>query len=154
MATKWDCAVTIAFTQEYKTRECLWNFKSPVYKNKHMSDAAYQKVVEAMNIEGFGVPEVKNEIKKKLRSTYAQELKKIEESKKSGAGVDNIYESNIQWLKELEPVYKNADTRKTLDNVSNFIFYSVTLKHNVHVWCHVQWVRILFKHESDINYTP
>ena len=60
MATKWDCAVTIAFIQEYKARECLLNFKSPVYKNKHMRQAAYQEIVEAMNIEGFGVPEVKN----------------------------------------------------------------------------------------------
>jgi hypothetical protein len=48
------------------------------------------------------------------------------ESKKSGAGVESIYESNIPWLKELEPVYKDADTRKTLDNVSNVIFYFVT----------------------------
>ena len=75
MATKWDCAVTIAFIQEYKVHECLWNFKSPVYKNKHMREAAYQEIVREMNIDGFGVPEVKNKIKN-LRSTYAQELKK------------------------------------------------------------------------------
>jgi hypothetical protein len=53
-------------------------------------------------------------------------MKNIKESKKSGAGVDNIYESNMQWLNELQPVYRDADVRKTLDNVSNFIFYSVT----------------------------
>ena len=56
MATKWDCAVIIAFIQEYKAHECLWNFKSPVYKNKHMREDAYQEIVEAMNIQGFGVP--------------------------------------------------------------------------------------------------
>ena len=75
MATKWDCAVTIELVQEYKAHEYLWNFISPVYKNKHMREAAYQEIVEVMNIEGFGVPEVKNKIKN-LRSTYAQELKK------------------------------------------------------------------------------
>jgi hypothetical protein len=41
-------------------------------------------------------------------------MKKIQKSKKSGAGVDNIYESNIQWLKELQPVYRDIDVRKTL----------------------------------------
>ena len=56
MATKWDCAVIIAFIQEYKAHECLWNFKSPVYKNKYMREAAYQEIVGAMNIDGFGVP--------------------------------------------------------------------------------------------------
>jgi hypothetical protein len=46
-----------------------------------------------MGIGGFGIPEVKNKIKN-LRSTYAQEMKKIQESKKSGAVDENIYESN------------------------------------------------------------
>jgi len=27
MATKWDSEKTIAFIQEYKTHECLWNSK-------------------------------------------------------------------------------------------------------------------------------
>jgi hypothetical protein len=80
-----------------------------------MREAAYKEIVKAIDIEGFGVPEVKKKIKN-VHSTYAQEIKKIEESKKSGAGVESVYESNIPWLKELEPVYKDADTRKTLDN--------------------------------------
>jgi hypothetical protein len=95
-----------------------------------MREAAYKQIVDAMDVTGFGILEVKNKIKN-LRSTYAQEMKKIQESKKSSAGVENIYESSIQWLKELQPVYRNADVRKTLDNVSNFIFCSVT--------CHVTY---------------
>jgi hypothetical protein len=39
-------------------------------------------------------------------------VQKIQESKKCGVGVDNIYESNMQWLKELQPVYRDADVRK------------------------------------------
>jgi hypothetical protein len=125
MVTKWNSEKTTAFIQEYKTQKCLWNFKSPQYKNKQMRQAAYKQIVDAMDIIGFGIPKVKNKIKN-LCSTYAQEMKKIQESKKSGAGVDNIYESSMQWLKELQPVYRDADVRKTLDNVSNFILYSVT----------------------------
>jgi hypothetical protein len=77
MATKWSNETTIAFIQEYKAHECLWDFKSPQHKNKQMREAAYKEIVEAMNITGFGIPEVKNKIKK-LRSTYAQEVKKIQ----------------------------------------------------------------------------
>jgi hypothetical protein len=75
VAAKWNSATTIAFIQEYKARECLWNFKSPLYKNKHMREAACKEIVKAMDIEGFGVPEVKNKIKN-VRYTYAQEIKK------------------------------------------------------------------------------
>jgi hypothetical protein len=120
MATKWNSKKAIAFIQEYKTHECLWNFQSPQYKNKQLREAAYKQIVDAMDITEFVIPKVKNKIKN-LRSTYAQEMKKVQESKKSGAGVDNVYESNIQWLKELQPGYRDADVRKTLDNASNFI---------------------------------
>ena len=78
MATKWDSEKTIAFIQEYKTHECLWNFTSPQYRNKQMLEAAYKQNADAMGIGGFGIPEVKNKIKN-LRSTYAQEMKKIPE---------------------------------------------------------------------------
>ncbi|CAI6359235.1 unnamed protein product [Macrosiphum euphorbiae] len=115
MSTKWDCKTTIKFIEEYKSHDCLWDFKSSSYKNKHMRESAYRSIVIAMAIEGFGVPEVKTKIKN-IRSTYAQEIKKIKESKKSGSGVDTCYVSNIQWLKELEPIYKDADSRTTFDN--------------------------------------
>jgi hypothetical protein len=59
MATKWNSEKTIAFIQEYKTHECLWNFLSPQYKNKQMREAAYKQIVDAMDITGFVIPEVK-----------------------------------------------------------------------------------------------
>jgi hypothetical protein len=58
--------------------ECLWNFQSPQYKNKQMRKAAYKQIVDAMDITGFAIPEVKNKIKS-LRSSYAQEMKKTQE---------------------------------------------------------------------------
>lgn len=100
---KWDVETTI-FIQLYKLNPCLWNFKSPEYKIKQKRNAAYNSIVNGMNITGFGTLEVKNKIKK-LRSTYQQENKKIQESKKSGAGLSNVYTSNIKWLKEMEEVF-------------------------------------------------
>jgi hypothetical protein len=52
-------------------------------------------------------------------------MKKIQESKKSGAGVDNIYESNIQWLKELQTVYRDADSCP--DSLKRVDAYSVKI---------------------------
>jgi hypothetical protein len=46
------------------------NFQSPQYKNKQMREAAYKQVVDVMDITGFGIPEVKNNMDN-LRSTYA-----------------------------------------------------------------------------------
>lgn len=113
MSTKWDYKTTIKFIQEYKSHDCLWDFKSLSYRNKHMRESTYRNIVTAMVIEGFGVPEIKIKIKN-IRSTYSREMKKIKESKKSGSGVDSICVSNIQWLKKLEPIYKDADSKTTM----------------------------------------
>lgn len=90
MAEKWNSQTTIKFIQEFSCYECLWNTKSPTYKNKQRRETSFQKIVEAMNIPGFGIPEVKNKMRN-LRSTYYQEKRKIENSKKSGSGSDDVY---------------------------------------------------------------
>lgn len=116
---KWDVETTIKFIQLYKLHPCLWNFKSPEYKIKQKRDAAYNSIVNGMNITGFGTLEVKNKIKN-LRSTYQQENKKIQESKKSGAGLSNVYTSNIKWLKEMEEVFSKDLNKNVFENVSTF----------------------------------
>ncbi|KAL0879426.1 hypothetical protein ABMA27_003177 [Loxostege sticticalis] len=66
---KWNVETTIKFIQLHKLNPCLWNFKSPEYKIKQKRDAAYNSIVNGMNITGF-------------------ENKKIQESKKSGARIE------------------------------------------------------------------
>ncbi|XP_071056810.1 uncharacterized protein [Onthophagus taurus] len=114
---KWDCETTIKFIQSYKLHPCLWNFESSEYKNKQKRDAAYVAIAQDMNIAGFRIQDVKNKIKN-LRSTYSQELKKLNDSKKSGAGLGNVYISNIKWLKEMEEVFVNDLRRKTYENTN------------------------------------
>jgi len=43
MSTKWDCKTTKEFIEEYKLYDCLWNFKSSSYKNKHMCESAIKE---------------------------------------------------------------------------------------------------------------
>ncbi|VVD05990.1 unnamed protein product [Leptidea sinapis] len=105
-------------TQLYKLNPCLWNFKSPEYKIKQKRDAAYNSIVNGMNIMGFGTLEVKNKIRN-LRSMYQQENIKIQESKKSGAGLSNVYTSNIKWLKEMEEVFSKDLNKNVFENDSS-----------------------------------
>ncbi|PZC83544.1 hypothetical protein B5X24_HaOG207527 [Helicoverpa armigera] len=121
---KWKLDTTLKFIHCYKLHECLWKFTSPDYKNKKKRDVAYIAIVNKMNIKNFGIQEVKNKIKN-LRSTYSQELKKIENSKKSGAGLDHVYISNIKWLKEMEEVFMSELKRKRRNTYKNIP--SVTL---------------------------
>ncbi|XP_050684976.1 uncharacterized protein LOC126979606 [Leptidea sinapis] len=51
----------------------------------------------AVAIANFGVKEVETKIKS-IRSTYAQELKKIKDSSKCGSGTDDIYKPTIKWF--------------------------------------------------------
>ncbi|KAL4709229.1 hypothetical protein ACJJTC_010529 [Scirpophaga incertulas] len=117
MAGKWDFDTTIKFIQLYKLHPCLWDFSSKDYKNKQKRDAAYITIIEEMNISGFSVTDVKNKINN-LRSTYSQEIKKIQDSKKSGAGLDNVYISNIKWLNEMEEVFAKNLKKQVFENVN------------------------------------
>jgi len=114
---RWNSETTIKFIQEFKTYECLWNQKSPTYKNKHAKEAAYQKLIEEMHIADFGVPEVKKKMRT-LRSTYYQEKKKIQNSIRSGNGTDTLYVPNIPWYQEMNSLLTDVDERQTtIDNV-------------------------------------
>lgn len=99
--SRWSEETTIKFVEEYRARPCLWNIKLAVYKNKSARDTALKEIEELMGIESFGINEIKNKIKN-LRSTYAQEKKKIKDSKKSGAGTDEVYVPHIKWFMEMD----------------------------------------------------
>ncbi|KAL1487920.1 hypothetical protein ABEB36_015305 [Hypothenemus hampei] len=115
--SRWSENMTIKFVQEYRARPCLWNTKLAIYKNKAARDTALKEIEEVMGVEGFGINEIKNKIKN-LRSTYSQEKRKIKDSKKSGAGIDDVYVPNIKWSSEMDSFLKNFEDKKrpTEDN--------------------------------------
>lgn len=98
---KWSERETVKFVQEYVSHKDLWDLTCKNYKNKHARVILYSKIIDAMNISGFGQKEVMQKIKN-IRSTYAQELKKIAESKKSKDGI--IYTPAVKWF----PIMHNA----------------------------------------------
>lgn len=63
MTFRWSEETTFKFVSEYVEHECLWNIKSPNYKNKQMKQSAYLDLEKTMNIPGFGEKEIKLKIK-------------------------------------------------------------------------------------------
>uniref|UniRef100_A0A1B6E220 MADF domain-containing protein n=1 Tax=Clastoptera arizonana TaxID=38151 RepID=A0A1B6E220_9HEMI len=113
---KWSSDMTMKFVQAYMKHECLWNFKSADYKDKEKREAAYLDLMQVMSIPEFGLVEVKSKIKN-LRSTYNQEKRKVEESMLMDSG-KSVYESNLKWLKDLEPAMINGEKRGTFEIVT------------------------------------
>lgn len=63
MAFRWSEETTLKFVYKYLEHQCLWNIKSPLYKNKQIRQSAYNDLETAMNISGFGEKEIKLKIK-------------------------------------------------------------------------------------------
>ncbi|CAG4938807.1 unnamed protein product [Parnassius apollo] len=72
---------------------------------------AYTALKEAMGIPGLDVNAVITKIKN-IRSTYSQEVKKINDSMKSGAGADSIYKPSVKWFDILHDVLRSIKPRK------------------------------------------
>ncbi|XP_060809924.1 uncharacterized protein LOC106140308 [Amyelois transitella] len=109
MSFRWSEETTLKFVSIYIEHDCLWNVKSPCYKNKQKKQSAYLDIENKMNIAGFGEKEIKLKIKN-IRSTYSQELKKIKESKNSGAGTDTVYIPSVKWFSILDASLRNLNS--------------------------------------------
>lgn len=55
-----------------------------------------------------------------FRSTYSQELKKIKESKSSGAGTDMVYVPSVKWFSLLDESIRNINSILT-ESESNLV---------------------------------
>lgn len=82
------------FIELYKTEPCLWRVKSKEYHDRSWRDSAYAKLRESE-------PDaVKDTVVKKihnLRCNYRKEKKKVDASKKSGAGTDELYKPTLWY---------------------------------------------------------
>ncbi|XP_075211005.1 uncharacterized protein LOC142318318 [Lycorma delicatula] len=99
------------FTKLYRDKECLWNIESPNYKNREARNKALKKISEEMAIQGFGPREVAQKIKN-LRSTYNQEIKKIENSKTSMLSED-VYKPKVPWFETMHEMFLKLNTLET-----------------------------------------
>lgn len=74
MAPRWTEEMTTKFLLEvYRDRPCLWQKFSDIYKkDKNAREAVLTAIASKMNIEGFGILEVKTERKPLRTSTLTK----------------------------------------------------------------------------------
>ncbi|XP_046675639.1 uncharacterized protein LOC124364308 isoform X2 [Homalodisca vitripennis] len=104
-----DNEMVLRFIRNYRENQCLWDFSSPAYKNKAARDEAYERLVAAMDLPGLTVLDVKNKIKN-IRSTYCQELKKIQTARMLGR---EPYVPSVFWFKDLDSFLHSNTTPRT-----------------------------------------
>jgi hypothetical protein len=98
---RWNDETVMKFVKLYETEVCLWQTSDSDYKNKNARIESLKKIVGAMDLKSFGVPECKQTITY-IRSHYCQELKKIRNSKISGSGPDSVYKPTLVWFKTVD----------------------------------------------------
>ncbi|XP_060806888.1 uncharacterized protein LOC106129784 [Amyelois transitella] len=98
--SRWGDEKTLKFVILYRNNECLWNPHIPQYKNNIARNNAYQDLLTNMDDSTLTVKIIKSKIKN-LRSVYHSELKKIENSKRSGSGAATVYNPSMSWFHEM-----------------------------------------------------
>jgi len=95
-----DRSILRDFILEYKQLPELWDVRCKEYSNRDKKNSAYKKLlVYYKHLKNDSTIE---DVKKKintLRSNFRKELKKINDSKRSGAGTDDVYQPS-SWLFE------------------------------------------------------
>lgn len=118
--TSWDDTSLKMFIDLYRETEFLWNVRHLDYKNVSKRSLAMKKIADDMLSKGYGFsPE---ELKKKmhsLRTSYNKTNKKVKDSMKSGAGLDEVFKPKGFLYEELRFLGTTdqslCETRSTLD---------------------------------------
>lgn len=103
----------------WSTKEELFNCRDERYQNRDNRSKAIDSIKDTLATSGFEVDN--KQIQEKLtnlRNYFAAELRKIEASKKSGAGSGSIYKSTWKFFPHLEFLQDNFVPRPTSSNLS------------------------------------
>lgn len=88
----WSDEQTISFIEMYRDRPVLWRSSDPEYKNRNKRHDALIEIAVSFGIE-------KQDVEKKiknLQSQFARERKREKQSRTTGTGADEAY--NSKWF--------------------------------------------------------
>lgn len=94
---EWNRAITKNFIELYRQNTCLWKISSEEYRNKNLKQVAYNELVEYLKSNGMAdmtIKEVKSKIQN-IRRMVRKERSKVEASKRSGNGRDDVYKPTL-----------------------------------------------------------
>ncbi|XP_037926310.1 uncharacterized protein LOC119661163 [Hermetia illucens] len=81
----------------------LWKNEADVFKDKHKKKIALSKLLEVYkSIDGNANEDTVKKRLQNIRSCYRRECKKVERSRKSGAGVDEEYVPTLWYFDLVE----------------------------------------------------
>lgn len=100
---KWKIAEIERFLELYEMYPCLWDYKVPEYKDRNAKEHSWNEVVKFMGKKDFTVKKAKDKIRV-LRNTYSNELMKIQKSKSSGKGLDDVYTPTLRWFSTMDRI--------------------------------------------------
>lgn len=101
------------FIRAYQSHPCLWRIKSPEYHDRTKKDAAYDRLLNKYRLIDNNAD--KDVVVKKLnalRTNYRREKKKVEASRHSGIGTDEIYEPSL-WYYHLFDFLGDQETPRS-----------------------------------------
>lgn len=116
---EWSRLAVEHLIDAYNMETCLYNTKSPNYHNKHARKEALDRISSALKDVR---PSTANDIMakmKSLRTTFVAELNKIKQSKKSGAGVGQIYKPSIWYFERLYFLNDHVTPRRGTSNANS-----------------------------------
>lgn len=128
---KWNTRGIVEFLNIYEQYPILWNIKDKDYSNTKIKDDIFKNLLEKLNEKqltvGMDVKQLKTKIKS-IKDVYRQEINKIEKSKKSGCGTEEVYTPKLAWFKDANFLAEVVATRSSQSNyVSKIYFYYIII---------------------------
>ncbi|CAF4889930.1 unnamed protein product [Pieris macdunnoughi] len=114
--SRWKEEKTLLFVSHYRSYECLWKTHSHLYKNNIARNNAYEALLKDINDSSLTMKIIKTKIKN-LRSVYHAEVRKINNSKRSGASAADVYKPAMSWFTEMNSFMADTDDyRETVES--------------------------------------
>lgn len=117
---KWNGNDISVFLDLYHQYPLLWNIMEKNYTNKTLKEANFKRLMCELDqhnlLGGMDLKQLKTKIKS-IKDAYRQELQKIERSKKSGSGSDDVYTPKLSWFTSASFLCEVSSTRKSTSNM-------------------------------------
>lgn len=116
----WDKDLIQKLISKYEEYEHLYNVRHPMYLDRVKRSNSLLEITNELKKINKNI--TVDEIKKKmhtLRSQYLRELREINNSKRSGVGLEEVYEPKLWCFKQLEFLKSHTTIRNSTSNISD-----------------------------------
>ena len=116
----WSREEIVHLIDLYRQYPCLWNVKSDQYKNRDKRVADLMSIAEELRKtrDGITTGDIKGKIEA-LRNHHRREMRLVEKSRKSGAGIDDVYIPRLWCFDKLSFLNDGDTIRPSLSKIDN-----------------------------------